>query len=341
MSVTDLRQSAEFAALRAVAVRLGTNPLQIQGPGGNVSLKAGGKMLVKASGTWLADAEQQDVFAPVDAKAMKTALENGDQAADRPSGFLLSGDLRPSIETSFHAAIDAPVVLHTHCVATLARSTAPIPVADLDRLGLVYVPYFKPGAELASAILKVWRPGAKGVVLGNHGLIVAGETVAEAEAGIDEVTRFFETGAVPERAPDSGLAADLEGSGWKALGAGATTALAFDEDALKKAAGPALFPDQVIFLGPEPFLADMPVIAPEGPPASLALFPGRGAAVPVETTPAGLALAEMMGEVVFRLPDAPSRLTADQTLALLGWDAEKHRQALEKARTERLAGGLQ
>jgi hypothetical protein len=272
---------------------------------------------------------------------MKAALVRGDPAADQPAEFLMSGNLRPSIETSFHAALEAPVVFHTHCVATLARSTAPIPAADLDAHKLVHVPYYKPGADLARAILEVWQPGAKGVVLGNHGLIVTGETVAEAEDRMETISQHFETGNAPERAPDPVLANDLEGTGWTVLGAGATTALAFDPEALKMAAGPAFFPDQVIFLGPEPFRAGIPVAVPDGPPSSLALFPGRGAAVPAGTTPAGLALAEIMGEVVFRLPDTPSRLTMTQTLELLGWDAEKHRQALEKARTERLAGEMQ
>jgi len=338
VTIKDLYRSAEFSALKAAAVRLGTDPLQIQGPGGNVSLKAGGKMLVKASGTWLADAEQQEIFAAVDAAAMKSALKDGDPIADKPAEFLLSGGLRPSIETSFHAAIEAPVVLHTHCVATLARSTAPIPAADLDALGLAYVPYFKPGADLARSILEVWSLGKKGVVLGNHGLIIVGESVKEAEARVLEVARFFDRSVVPERESDPTLAADLSGSGWKPLSAGATTALAFHPEALAQTIEPALFPDQVIFLGPAPFVTGIPVETREGPPASLALFPGRGAAVPANASPACVALAEMMGEVVFRLPENPSRLTSQQSLELLGWDAEKHRQALEKTRTERLSG---
>lgn len=341
VSISDLRGSAEFAALEAAAARLGSNPLQIQGPGGNVSLKAGGTMLVKASGTWLADAHQQDIFAPVNAEAMKAALTSGDPVAEEPAEFLLSGSLRPSIETTFHAALEAPVVLHTHCVATLARSTAPIPPAELDELGLVFVPYRKPGAELARSVLEAWRPGAKGAVLGNHGLIVVGETVAEAEARIAEIARHFDTGDVPVSDPDPDLARDLEGSGWTVLPAGATTALAFQSEALVRTVRPALFPDQVIFLGPEPVVSSIPVDVVEGAPASLAFFPRRGAAVPSDATPACIALAKMMGEVVFRLPDNPTRLTREQTLDLLGWDAEIHRQALEEARTRRLAGDPQ
>jgi len=341
MSVADLYQSAEFSALRATAARLGNDPLQIQGPGGNVSIKSDGKMLVKASGTWLSDAQREDVFTPVDASAMAVALRAGDPSADQPVAFLLSDGLRPSIETSFHAILEAPVVLHTHCVATLARSTAPISQAELDALELVFVPYQKPGAELARSILEAWHPGAKGAVLGNHGLIVVADTVEEAEAKVYEVARHFDTGPVPVCEPDPCLIAELAGSAWTAMGRGATTALAFHPECLAKAAGPALFPDQLIFLGPEPFVADLPMIPPQGPPLGLALFRDRGAAVPENASPACIALAEMMGEVVFRLRDEPTRLTESQTLDLLGWDAEKYRQSLENQRKERLAGEAQ
>lgn len=338
MNIPDLIQSAEFAALRAVATRLGNDPLQIQGPGGNVSIKANGKMLVKASGTWLADAERDEIFAPVDAHAMKHALLDGNAAVDKPAEFLLSGTLRPSIETSFHAALDAPVVLHTHCVATLARSTAPIATAELDALKLVFVPYQKPGGILAKSILEVWHPGAKGAVLGNHGLITTGETVAEAEALIHQVARYFDQGAVPIADPAPGFADMLSRSGWSPLGAGATTALAFNSKALAKAAGSALFPDQVIFLGPSPLISDLPFDVSDKLPAHLVLVPGQGAGVSSCATPAVVAVAEMMGEVVFRLPDSPTRLGVEETNALLDWDAEKYRQALERVRAGRSFG---
>jgi len=43
-------------AFRALSARLGQDPLQVQGPGGNTSVKSGDVMWIKASGTELADA---------------------------------------------------------------------------------------------------------------------------------------------------------------------------------------------------------------------------------------------------------------------------------------------
>ncbi|MDP5220962.1 class II aldolase/adducin family protein [Ruegeria sp. 2205SS24-7] len=342
MTPNHLRQSADFDALKAAAARLGRDRMQIQGPGGNISLKMDGVMLVKASGTWLADAASEDIFTAVDAAAMKRAVLSGEDAADDPQRFQIAEGLKPSIETGFHAALDTPVVLHTHCVATLARATAPVPKAQLDALGLVWVDYVKPGAALAQAILQAWHADARGVMLGNHGIIAVGQTVAEAENVLRKSREAFDSGPVPHRAPAPSFQSSLDETGWKPLGAGATTALAFDPARLRIALGAAFFPDQVIFLGPAPCAMEEHAIkAPDWPRRALALVPDRGAAIPVDASAAQEALAEMIGEVVFRLPTHPNRLKDHEIADLLGWDAEKYRQSLEQARTERLKGSQQ
>ena len=80
---TGLRADPELAALRAVSARLGADPLQVQGPGGNTSVKRDGAMWVKASGTWLADAATAEIFVPVDAAAMRAAMTADPAAAER------------------------------------------------------------------------------------------------------------------------------------------------------------------------------------------------------------------------------------------------------------------
>ena len=46
--------------------RLGSDPLLVQGPGGNTSVKIDGTMWIKASGTELADALTGNIFVAVD-----------------------------------------------------------------------------------------------------------------------------------------------------------------------------------------------------------------------------------------------------------------------------------
>lgn len=46
-------EDADMQDLNALAASLGRDPLVVQGPGGNISLKRDGVMWVKASGTWM------------------------------------------------------------------------------------------------------------------------------------------------------------------------------------------------------------------------------------------------------------------------------------------------
>ena len=56
---------AGLAELAAFSAELGSDPEQVQAAGGNTSLKEGGRLWVKASGLWLADALTRDIFVPV------------------------------------------------------------------------------------------------------------------------------------------------------------------------------------------------------------------------------------------------------------------------------------
>ena len=115
---------SEFRALRELSAALGADPLRTEGAGGNTSVKRDGVMWIKASGTWLADALAQDIMTPVRLDPLRKAIADGDPRAAAATDFVdfdanLSG-LRPSIETSVHASIPAPVVVHIHCVNTIA-----------------------------------------------------------------------------------------------------------------------------------------------------------------------------------------------------------------------------
>jgi rhamnose utilization protein RhaD (predicted bifunctional aldolase and dehydrogenase) len=337
--------SAALASLRAVSARLGRDPLQVQGPGGNTSVKTGATMWVKASGTWLAEAETREIMVPVDAAGLKAALVAGGPA-DAAAFASGDGGLRPSIETAFHAALDWPVVLHTHCVASIAvavRVDAAAVVADrLGDLGAVFVPYVRPGVELAQAILAAVTPGTRVILLGNHGLIVAEETPEAAEALLRAVSARLDPDGTEPPAPDPDFAAGLDGSGFVAVAHGPTRRVALDPALLALAAGPTLYPDHLVFLGPgvavarpgEGVAEAAARVARDGPPRRLVLVPGRGAAIPADASPSMRALAHAFGDVLVRMdPAAPVvRLSAAEEHGLLNWDAEKHRQALEAAR---------
>lgn len=344
-----LRAAPAFADLLEASETAGRDPLQVQGPGGNSSLKSGDVMAIKASGTWLAEAREREIMVTVDLARLRRAIEAEDPAVDQPQTFLtadpLNGDLRPSIETAVHAVFDHPVVIHTHCVESIAvaarEDAAEIVAARLQTMRAAFVPYVKPGAPLARAILAHAPAGTDVLVLGNHGLVVGADTAAEATAKLGAVARALSRGAAPEAAPAPDLAAALDGTGWTPAPSGATQALAMDPARFALADGASLYPDHTIFLGPGvaapapgEALADGLVRAAADPAQKLFLAPGRGAAVPAGASPSVLALARALGDVAARIePGAPvKRLTAAEEAALLNWDAEKYRQALEAAR---------
>ena len=60
-----MQQPAILNELRRMSARVGKNILLTQAAGGNSSVKHGGVLWVKASGTWLADAETKDIFLPI------------------------------------------------------------------------------------------------------------------------------------------------------------------------------------------------------------------------------------------------------------------------------------
>ena len=137
----------ECRALRRYSARLGRDASVVQGPGGNTSLKRDGVLWVKASGTWLAQAETRDIFVPVALEPMLAALrDSAPEAAEDVQPFVVAAldpnRLRPSIETTMHAALPRRVVVHVHCVDTMAWAAR----EDADRAA--------PAAAAASAVCR-------------------------------------------------------------------------------------------------------------------------------------------------------------------------------------------
>lgn len=307
----------DFLALSAVC---GSDSLRVQGPGGNTSIKLGETLWIKASGTELANALDQDIFVAVDrAIALSEAKGAGDgtcQAAilDPERG------LRPSIETTFHALIDWPVVAHTHSVATLVHATSDQGIAaaksKLAGLPVAFVPYRKPGRPLTEAIAAEMTPSIQVFILGNHGLIVAGDSAEHVTALMGEVERRLAMPVLLESTQATGSAPD--GFGWSQA-----NALALDERLFILAATGSYYPDHVVFLGP-----GLPTKPVEGAPACL--IEGQGLAIRTGATPAQRAMAQCLCDVLTRLPSdwVPIAIGSDAEAELLNWDAEKYRQAL-------------
>lgn len=342
---------AEMAALRAFSAAIGSDPSLTQAAGGNTSVKDGDTLWIKASGTWLAHALERDIMVPVEMTPLLAAVEAGDPAAEQAHRFTITArnpsGLRPSIETTVHALIPQRVVAHVHCVDTIALAVRTDAVAELgqrlDGFNWAYVPYHRPGLPLARGIAlhRAQRPDV--LILGNHGLVVAAESVAETEALLRTVKQRLRQDARPTSPADTERLSQLaDAAGYRLPADRAAHAVALDPTATTIAAGGSLYPDHVIFLGIGSTVAQ-PGETPAdvqrrigSAPASI-LFPGLGVLMRDDASAGADAMARCLADVITRIPqDAPLRyLSEDENHELTNWDAEKYRQKLDAAAAKR------
>ncbi|MGR3490468.1 MAG: class II aldolase/adducin family protein [Shimia sp.] len=313
----------DFSAFRAFSAALGRDPLQVQGPGGNTSLKDGPVMWIKASGTELAEAEIFDIFVPVDhGAALAEAQGHAGDGSCKGTVLDPASALRPSIETTFHAALPWRVVAHTHSIATLVHAisdegcrAAEQKLADLAPM---VVPYAKPGLPLTREIIARAKPETRIYILRNHGLICCGASVAETAALTQEVESRL---AMPDLAvrPDPPGGGPPIGYRWAS-----ESWMALCAEVAERVKAGSYYPDHVVFLGPA-----LPARDHDGQRPAL-LVPGKGVALRIDATDAQRAMLRCLSDIMCRLPSewTPAPIGSDAEAELLDWDAEKYRQAL-------------
>ena len=170
--------------------------------GGNTSFKDDKSIWIKASGAALETIDENG-FVCLSREKLKivssktysqdSAQREAEVKADLAAAIESSGNNRPSVETSMHEIIDYPYVVHTH--PTLVNALMCSNNARPDCLGLfgdqaLFIPYTDPGyilfkkveTEIARYTSKFGK-APQLIFLENHGIFVAGNTVAE----IDEI----------------------------------------------------------------------------------------------------------------------------------------------------------
>lgn len=359
--------SLEFQALVSHSARLGNDPLQIQGAGGNTSIKQGDVMWIKASGRWLMHATEQNLFVPVNREPLLQALAVGDSRAEKSVDFIVDElnpeGLRPSIETSLHAILIPRVVIHVHCVDTIAIAIQQDAAVQLDTLlsdfSWVFIPYVRPGVPLSNSIASRITAETNVLVLGNHGLVVAADSVDDCVALLERVRLamrqeprnpvYSKTSPADDahaRASEALISAAslervLRGSDYVSAQPVAAHAIAFDKVGLEVAAGGSLYPDHVIFLGQGIAIADAGEDAVSvgrryslqgvATPVSI-VFPGLGVAILGSATEGQIAMVRCLSDVCCRVPAgaAISYFDEHQNDELLNWEAEQYRQTLRQ-----------
>ncbi|EWY40468.1 aldolase [Skermanella stibiiresistens SB22] len=333
--------------LEILSARIGRDPELVQGAGGNTSIKDDGVLWVKASGFWLAQAGDADIFIPTDLRGIRRRIAAGDDDPVGPERLAPTDARRPSIETSLHALLPHRVVLHVHSVNAVAwavRTDAPDRLAErLEGLRWAFAPYARPGLPLTRAVDRAVheKPGAEPdvIVLGNHGMVIGGDDTDQAENLLAEVERRL--AVIPRRmapVPWAALEAIAAGTPWRPAADEVAHAVGLDPEALEIARGGVLYPDHVVFLGsgvpsapadadPVAWLADRAAAAPP-----IVALPALGILLRSDLPPSGQAMAVCLGLVASRMASsAPIRyLRREDEHELLGWDAEKFRQLINR-----------
>lgn len=243
----------ELETLRELSARIGGNPLLVQASSGNTSIKVDDVLWIKASGKWLIHAEDDDFLVSV--KLMKARRCLRENTAISETETKSPGTRGASIETAMHAVLPQKVVVHVHSVNTIAwavREDGPRQLsARLTGLPWQWIPYTPSGTSLARKIDYALRcfPQTSVLVLGNHGLVVCGNSCRSTEQLLNEVEQRL--AVEPRTAPEPKypqLMQTLSASAWSLPTCEGVHALATDHISRRILSGGVLYPCQAIFL---------------------------------------------------------------------------------------------
>lgn len=318
---------------------IGKDPLLVQGAGGNISSKDGNAMWIKASGVSLAQANEEDIFLPVDLSLLKTAL-NKKNFTVKPH-ILAKTNLRPSIETLLHALMPQKIVVHLHAIEPLAYLVRKNAFAALNEKMLksnnwIYVEYKRPGAELAHAISRKLetKPNAELVFMKNHGIVIGANTLNGINIVLsDLLEKMTLSPVIKSNAKPPFCDENLKRVGYIPCQDGGVNQLAVKSELVTRLKFDwALYPDHLVFLGKNPAILDQKrsftdIIKQNNRPKFIFAL-GRGVYQHKSVTSAHQAQIRCYFDVLSRQTEQIklSVLSEYQIDEILNWDAEHYRQ---------------
>jgi len=328
-----------------LSARIGNDPMLVQGAGGNTSIKQEDWLWVKASGKWLAHAGREEIFVPLRHRRVIEAIERG-EAEDLAPALARESHLRPSIETTLHALMPHPVVIHVHSVHALAclvrKDGETLLASRLKGMRWAWVPYRRPGMPLTRAVRDVLSRQPDFLLLQNHGVVIGGSSCGQVDERLRDVERRLHRMPRAMPAPDlPALQALLDPTCWRLPTHVTIHSLAVDRASFELALAGALYPDHVVFLGvhPPPTLPrgrPLAALLAEhqsryGCPPAYVLVEGKGVFVSRQVTPGAEAMLLCQALLLSCLePGSPvSPLSETEAAELLNWEAERFRQATE------------
>ena len=331
--------------LSNLSENIGNDLNLIQGAGGNTSVKINEVLWVKASGHWLSDANQKNIFVPVNYKRI---IDNLNKGSDNPvlGEVIHMNDikgLRPSIETTLHAVMPQRYVVHTHSVNVIANTIAHSYASEIEEklhgLNWGIVKYAKPGLPLTKGVREVADTGADIIILANHGIVIASNDIEELKNRINEVEKRLHR---PLRVTKNKFE-------YKEMDSLITQtdyifpkyelihSLALDKEIIRIISYRSLYPDHVVFIGPGPMLVmDLKevnkFISYNNEQHKIIVIKNIGVIVHKSSSENVIGMLHCLANILLRIQPKEKLyyLSKQDELDLSGWDAEKYRQSIQK-----------
>ena len=327
-------------SLIKITEEIGNNMNLVQGPGGNISYKKNDSLYIKASGTKMSEVRFKNIFVKVNINEIISEIEN--KSYDPIKNNCKDDQfLKPSIETSLHALMPHPYVIHVHCVNTLSwvvQKNYQDKIANaLGNINWITVPYVKPGIDLARAIKdRLNESHADVILLTNHGLIAGADSPEKASRIIKKISHKLSS-LEEEKIPINitRLNQFLINKNYQLPKYEYVHQLAYSDFYSQIVSKGNLFPDQVVFLKSgfkiinnlNQFL-DSSKFNFENLP--IALIQNKGVLVPKYFRDSNEDTLLGLSKIILKIPKNASinYLTKKDENDLINWDLEKHRQKL-------------
>ena len=351
---TKIEDTEEFIKFLEFSKEIGLDSSMVQAAGGNTSIKLGDTMWVKASGKWLMNACSEEIMVPVKTSEVKSILKNEGPNDEELINKTISDDsntnLRPSVETPLHAALDFKYVLHTHDVNIISFAILKNSKTKLDELlrefKWKFIPYIKPGIELSKLLLKLKSKEDNVFILQNHGLIVCGDDLDEIKKLNlkirDCLQNELNKNIIIKSENNNNFEINLKNTQYKILNEDYAFDLANNKSWLKKISLGAFLPDVLIFLGPK-----ILQIKPDEkklsfklnklsklslPFNSCIILLGYGVIIRKDSLNGTVEMIKLLYELMQRVPEEEELeyFNDGQVLSLLNWEAEHYRQKLNQ-----------
>ena len=337
--------SSHAESVKSFCSKIGTDKLLVQGAGGNVSWKEADMMWIKASGSWLADALEKNIFVPVDLAHLQKAIAK--KSLDVMPVVADGYEMRPSIETILHALMPQDIVVHVHAVEALSYLVREDYMEDFkskipSEVTWVNVEYACPGEELAQAVYDALQnaPHADVVFLQNHGIIVGASSIEEVEEILAKVLTSLTVSHAESDLIYRDIAPVAVNSSiiYAPIQSVKLQQLALNKHLFRQLVENwAMYPDHVVFLGAEPFTYDnvdefSHLEEIQQPLPQLVFIKDVGVFTKDEVTPAIIEQLDCFYEVLTRQNEdyKVNTLTFQQIRHLLNWESEEYRKKIAK-----------